>query len=364
MMEKEDPGPSRANEKTEVRVIGITYNLRRCAAGDEPDDRYEEYDCIETVQSLKDTIEAFGFKVVLLEQNDFFFDALRQTKPDFIVNIAEGLGVMRGRESQMPAILESLGIPYAGSDSVACALALDKWLTHHMLVSAGLPVPTLFMFSEEGDLWTQGQIFSHHREYIVKPRWEGSSKGVFADSIVRTHAELAERVRRIWERYRQPAIVEEYLPGIEITVGVLGNRPPQVIGLMAVNPEPTDDGHSFYTLEHKRNWKQKVRYAPPEALSEEIRLSVSRDAVRCFQFLELKDIARIDFKLDRWGVPKIIDVNPLPGLSEAYSDLPILYRLSGGRYEELVRGLLSEAFARYGLSWPYLVEVKLPYAEY
>lgn len=350
-MKKEDPGSSSSSGLRAVRKIGIAYNLRKQTEGNEADDRYEEYDCIETVETLKGAIETLGFEVLLLEQDDCFFDRLSKKRPDFVVNIAEGRGIARGRESQVPAILEAMEVPYAGSDPVTLALALDKWLTHNMLAAAGLPVPTLFMFSREQDIRSAGHIFTHHGEYIVKPRWEGSSKGVFADSVVTTHTELAEKVRRIWKRYRQPALVEEYLPGQEITVGVLGNRPPRVIGLMAVNPDPTG-GRRFYTIDHKRNWEERVSYLPFQAVDKKTRIAVSRDAVRCFRFLEIKDIARIDFKVDRLGMPRIIDVNPLPGLSVAYSDLPILYRLGGGRYIDLLKGFLKEAFARQNLGWP------------
>jgi len=360
-MKKEDPGSSSASGLKTVRKLGITYNLRRAAAPGEADDRYEEYDCLETVENLRRNLESFGFEVVLLEQGNGFAEALGREKPGFVVNVAEGFGIRRARESQVPAILEMMDIPYAGSDPVTLALALDKWLTHHMLVAAGLPVPTLFMFSREQELRNSAHIFTLHREYLVKPRWEGSSKGVFSDSVVTTHTELVGRVRRIWKRYSQPALVEEFLPGQEITVGVLGNRPPRVVGLMGVNPEPTE-GRAFYTIGHKREWETRVRYTPPSSIDKKTRIAVSRDAVRCFRFLEIKDIARIDFKVDGYGFPKIIDINPLPGLSESYSDLPILYRLSGGEYKNLVRGFLREAFMRQGLLWPEAVEAETGHA--
>jgi D-alanine-D-alanine ligase len=360
-MKKEDPGSSSASGLNPVRKIGLIYNLRRATARGEADDRYEEYDCIETIESLKGNIESFGFEVLLFEQGEGFAEALRKARPDFVVNIAEGCGIRRARESQVPALLEMMDIPYAGSDAVTLALALDKWLAHHMLAAAGLSVPTLFMFSREQELRNADHIFTLHREYLVKPRWEGSSKGVFHDSVVTTHTELVDRVRRIWKRYSQPALVEEFLPGQEITVGVLGNRPPRVVGLMAVSPEPTG-GRSFYTIGHKREWETRVRYNPPSSVDKKTRIAVSRDAVRCFRFLEIKDIARIDFKADRHGVPKIIDINPLPGLSESYSDLPILYRLSGGEYKNLLRGFLREAFMRQGLLWPEAVEAEARHA--
>jgi D-alanine-D-alanine ligase len=162
---------------------------------------------------------------------------------------------------------------------------------------------------------------------------------------------LAERVRRIWKNYQQPALVEEYLPGKEITVGVMGNRNPGVIGMMAVDLK-AEKGKAVYSLEHKRDWKEKVRYLGPETIDLPTREVVESEALKVFRILELRDVARVDFRLDNDGVPKAIDVNPLPGISEAYSDLPILYRLSGGDYPSLLKGILKEAFERQGLKWP------------
>jgi len=181
-------------------------------------------------------------------------DNLTRNRPDFVFNIAEGSGVTRGRESQVPAVLESLNIPYSGSDPVALAVTLDKWLTHHILSAGNVAVPSLYMFSTEEDLRHGNRIFQEHGEYIVKPRWEGSSKGVFPDSVVSDCKNLAHKVRRIWRRYRQPALVEEFLPGEEITVGLVGNRVPRVIGMMAIDPVAVN-GRKLYSIEHKRNWE-------------------------------------------------------------------------------------------------------------
>ncbi len=350
-MKKEDPGSS-FNSARPVRRIGITFNLKKKdILPGEPDDRYEEYDCLETVQTLEREISRLGFETEQYEQDDHFLERISQNPPDFVFNIAEGRGTTRGRESQVPCILESLGIPFSGSDSTAIAITLDKWLTHHVLAGGGIPVPDLFMFSSDADLGEAIRLFEKHGTYIVKPRWEGSSKGVFPDSVVDNPVDLAKRVRRIWRNYRQPALVEEFLPGSEITVGVMGNRNPAVIGMMAIDPK-AEKGRAVYSLDHKRNWEEKVRYLGPESIDAEVRSKVGREALKVFRVLELKDIARVDFRLDREGVPKVIDINPLPGISEAYSDLPILYRMSGGSFPSLVKGILKEAFQRQGLKWP------------
>jgi D-alanine-D-alanine ligase len=356
-MKKEDPGSS-LNVHRSVRRIGITFNLKKkSVASGEPDDRYEEYDCLETIQTLEREIRKFGFETERFEDDETFLERISQNPPEFVFNIAEGRGNTRGRESQVPSVLESLGIPFSGSDSVALAVTLDKWLTHHLLAGCCAPVPDLFMFSSESDLRRSMDLFERHDTLIVKPRWEGSSKGVFPDSVVDNPIDLAKRVRRIWRSYRQPALVEEFLPGSEITVGVMGNRTPASIGMMAIDAKAMGS-RSVYSLDHKRNWEEMVRYLGPETIDPGLRAVLSEEAVKVFRILELKDIARVDFRLDRAGVPKVIDVNPLPGISEAYSDLPILYRMSGGSFHSLLRGILKESFSRQGLRWPKASKVR------
>lgn len=350
-MKKEDPGSS-FNRARPVRRIGITFNLKkRDLLQGEPDDRYEEYDCLETVETLEREISRLGFETGRYEQDETFLEKISRDTPDFVFNIAEGRGTTRGRESQVPCILESLGIPFSGSDSTAIAITLDKWLTHHVLAGGGAKVPDLYMFSTEGDLGRSISIFEKHSKYIVKPRWEGSSKGVFPDSVVDNPVDMAKRVRRVWKKYRQPALVEEFLPGTEITVGLMGNRNPAVIGMMVIDPK-AEKGNTVYSLDHKRNWEEMVRYLGPETIDPALRELVGAESLKVFRILELKDIARVDLRLDISGAPKVIDINPLPGISEAYSDLPILYRMSGGTFPSLVRGILRESFQRQGLKWP------------
>ena len=334
-----------------VRKIGISFNLRKQASQEQPDDIYEEYDCMETVNSISGELANYGFETCLLEQDEHFLDKIAFNRPDFIFNIAEGVGNTRGREAQIPSILESLGIPYSGSDGVALSITLDKYLTHRILSFSGIKVPSFYQFSSEEDLELSDGIFEFSKYYIVKPRWEGSSKGVFTDSLASNAEELEQKVRRIWERYKEPALAEEYLPGDEMTVGVMGNGTQKILGMMRIKPV-TDSGLPFiYSLKHKREWEKLIRYEGPETIAEPVRRELADAAKRTFKALDLRDVARIDFRMDRSGIPKVIDVNPLPGLSPRYSDLTILYRLSGGEYPEIIRSILRESFHRNHLEW-------------
>ncbi|MFH1771887.1 MAG: KamA family radical SAM protein [Candidatus Omnitrophota bacterium] len=331
-----------------VRTIGITFNLKKDnSEGDEE----EEYDEIQTVESIKMEIERLGFDVKLFEQDSALLDNLSRQKPDFVLNIAEGIGNSRARESQVPGILESMGIPYSGSDPVSLGITLDKYLSSRILKLAGIPVPDAFMVQEISEITRLKNIFNQDNLFIVKPRWEGSSKGIFLNSLVSNFSDLYERVKNICVNYKQPALVEEFMEKDEITAAVCGNDSPRLLGMMKIVPKDETKTPFLYSLETKRQWQDKVSYQPQSSVSLNIQKLVKKYALAAYRILELKDFARIDFRLDKESVPRIIDVNPLPGLSPRYSDLPILYRLKGKAYSELIKALLKESFQRCGLNW-------------
>lgn len=327
-----------------IQTIGIAFNLKRPS----DDDTYEEYDEIETIEALQKEIERYGFKTVLLEQDAVFLKNISAAKVDFVLNIAEGKGASRARESQVPCVLESLGIPYSGSDPIALGITLDKYLTSRLLQAAGIPVPQLHMIRSLSEVEQLRGIFRGKKSFIVKPRWEGSSKGIFLNSVVAGPADLKKRAGRILSRYRQPALAEEFLTGDEITVGVYGNKTPRVLGMMRIRQRDPSQKYFIYSLENKKDWETKIVYEGQAAIPRRVREKVARYAVQAFQALELRDLARIDFRVGGNGIPGIIDINPLPGLSPRYSDLPILCRLNGGTYAGLIKILLRESLKRYG----------------
>lgn len=344
-----DKNTSFMKNKNSIKTIGIAYNLKRKGADD---DSSEEYDEIETIEALKKELEKYKFNVVLLEQDEYFLKNVLENKPDFVFNIAEGIGNSRARESQIPCILESLKIPYSGSDPIALGITLDKHLTNILLNSAGVPVPKMFMVKNTGQADRLKNIFNGNMEkFIVKPRWEGSSKGIFLNSIVYNLEELKDRAGYIISKYRQPALVEEFLTGDEITAGVYGNGRAHFLDMMKIVPRNNSNQHFLYSIENKREWENKIKYEPKESIPENIQASIKKYALEAFSALELKDIARIDFRLDENNIPKIIDINPLPGLSPVYSDLIILYRLAGKDYSDLINLILKETFKRHGFKF-------------
>jgi lysine 2,3-aminomutase len=330
-------------------TVAVVCNIKKSDVKDEAE---EEYDEPATIEAIKSEITRLGLNAVTVEQSDNLAAELRAKGVDFVFNIAEGKGVGRNRESQVPSLLEALGIPHTGSDAFSLALTMDKAMTAKVLSASGVAVPMQYSVKNVAELEKLRGIFDNGEKFITKPRWEGSSRGVFLNSLVSTFDEMKERVSQILSEYKQPAVIEEFLEKDEITAAVCGNGDSlKLLGMMRIRAKD-DTGEPFvYSIEVKRDWQAKVKYDPMSSIPSNVQDAVKEAAFKTFAALELRDISRIDFRLDRNNIPKVIDINPLPGLSPAYSDLPILYRMNGGTYAELIETILREALKRNGLDW-------------
>lgn len=333
-----------SREDTLINKIGLVYNLK---SGGRESDADEEYDEPETIAVLSETVKQMGFEVLGFEQGSDLAYRMNQTKPDFVINIAEGIGRGRGRESQVPCIMETMHLPYSGSDPVALGVTLDKYFCSKILRSSGVPVAMAFSAYNKKTFDEQSTFIDSSKRYIVKPRWEGSSKGIFNNSIVYGHDEILKKVTECYRLYGQPAVIEEYIPGDEVTVGVCGNVSPGILAVMQIRPRVKKQDF-IYSLEVKRDWRKQVEYCLYKS-DQRIMSKIQNYALKAFDVLGIHDLCRIDFRVDADGVPKIIDINPLPGLSPEYSDLPIMCGLAGMPYKELVSEYLSESLKRYGL---------------
>jgi D-alanine-D-alanine ligase len=241
----------------------------------------------------------------------------------------------------VPAVLEMLGIPYSGSDPLTLAATLDKDCAKRLVASAGVAVPRGAVIDPDA---ADSVLTPLSFPVIVKPAWEGSSKGIRNKCLVDGADDLAAVVQSIVRDHRQPVLVEEYIQGDELTVGILGNAPPRVLGVMRVVPTRATD-RFVYSLEVKRDWRRLVRYESPARLAAADAAAVEEAALRAYGVLGCRDVARLDFRL-RKGVPYFLEVNPLPGLNPDYSDLVILARGLGWGYEQLIETILREALDR------------------
>jgi D-alanine-D-alanine ligase len=326
--------------------IGLSYDLKETIAVQQAscDDVCEEYDSSETVGLIAAALEAEGHTVVMLGGGREFLGNILHQKLDFVFNIAEGRGTYRSREAQVPSILEMLGIPYSGSDPQCLAISLDKPLTKKLIASAVVSTPTWRVIEDRQDLHQiDGRDFPFPA--IVKPAYEGSSKGIRLTSVVADAKQAAEATESLLEKYHQPAMLEEIIQGDEVTVGIIGNSPPRVLGMMRILPKQKTD-YFLYTVEVKRNYLELVDYECPAGLEEKVLRRIESSSLRAFKALECRDFARLDFRINRAGVPYFLEINPLPGLG-THSDLVIMARKMGWSHRQLISAVLNAAIERY-----------------
>lgn len=349
--------------------IGIAYDLKSdliaAAGGDSaaasgPEDTFEEYDSEETVDAIATALRAAGHDVVKLGGGRRFLErALRSSRtsgcgfdgasPDLlemVFNIAEGRGT-RSREAHVPAACEMLGIPFTHSDPLTLALTLDKALTKRVVASHGVPTAPFALIERVEDL---DRLALPPFPVIAKPDWEGSSMGVRKHSRCEDHRALREQAALLLREYRQPVLVEKFLTGIEVTVGVLGNGPAaEVVNVMEVAPRRGPREGFIYSLEVKRNWREEVEYHVPARVAAHVRRAIEKVALDAYRVLGCRDVSRVDIRLDADGTPCFMEVNPLPGLNPVTGDLPILSARSGVSYEALIGRIVDNARARTSL---------------
>jgi D-alanine-D-alanine ligase len=327
--------------------VGITYNLKKdfLLSEDQPVDTLEEFDAEETIDALQRVLEEEGHRVVRLGGDRGLIDRLKKTPIDIVFNIAEG-HQGRNREAHIPALLEFLGIPYTGSDPLTLSLTLDKSAAKRILVSEGIPTPRFKKVERLEDL--EGLALSF--PLFVKLCYEGSSKGVRLDSKVRDRSSLREKTRWLLETYRSPVLIEEFVQGPEFTVGVLGNESPTVLGVMQIEIKGVPSSEAVYSLEIKREWEEKVQYLCPPPVAPGLLARIEEIALQSYRILECRDVSRVDLRVGQDGEPYFLEVNPLPGLSPTYGDLPIIAGRMGWSYEQLVKTIFHHALRRYGMS--------------
>jgi D-alanine-D-alanine ligase len=324
--------------------IGLAYDLKSAVPLDEaaPEDALEEYDSSETVDIISAALAAAGHTVVMLGGGEEFLDNIRCEPVDIVFNIAEGRGNSRSRESQVPAVLEMLGIPYTGSDSHCLTVCLDKPLAKKLVVNEGVATPHWRLVNGEEEL---GKVSWEQFPAIVKPAYEGSSKGIRSSSVVENRKQMTREVSRLINDYRQPVMVEEFISGDEVTVGIIGNAPPRLVGMMRIVPRKRE-GHFIYSLEVKRDYLNLVDYECPPQLADEVKERIALASFKVFKVLGCRDFARLDFRVSLDGVPYFLEINPLPGLG-SYSDLVIMAQKLGWTHQGLIQAVFEAALKRY-----------------
>jgi D-alanine-D-alanine ligase len=317
--------------------VGITYDLRswyidRGYSMDET----AEFDKQETVDALENSLKQMGYETEPVGNVFQLIEALaRGSRWDIVFNISEGL-YGDGRESVVPAILDQYRIPYVFSGPLVMGLSLNKHLAKLVVASAGVPVSPGCLITEISAVGKCNLSYP----LFVKPVSEGTGKGITEKSLVNSSSELKKMVKWILSEFKQPALVEEYLPGREFTVGIVGYGDDAIaIGGMEVfcaNNLP-------YSVEVKENYLNYCKYKP---LDDDIIDECKSVALRAWKALEAVDAGRVDLKANRVGKICFIEANPLAGLNPVHSDLPILSRMYGIEYQTLLEMIMKASIMR------------------
>ncbi len=315
------------------------------------DDTFAEWDSMETIDAIKVALEFGDNEVELIEADDDAFYKLKNYKPDLVFNVAEGF-YGASRESQIPSMLEMLNIPYTGSDSISIGICHDKSRSKEILSYYNVPNAP-FLISRKSLKNIKGDF-----PKFVKPLHEGSSKGIYNSSVVNNIEELNKEIERISDSYSQPALIEDFLPGKEFTISMLGNGDDvKVLPVIEINLDEVPEGfNKIYSYEVK--WFFDTRenqldiFRCPADISLELYSEIEDVCKQAFNCLRLKDWSRIDVRLDKNGVPNIVEINPLPGILPDPADnscFPKAAREIGLNYNQMINEVLNEAKKRYNL---------------
>jgi len=329
--------------------IGIVYELLGSypARPGAPVDADVEYEPEATVDALAAAIERLGHRAVRVGSPHDLLALVGKGEGiglDVAWNIAEGYGG-RNREAWAPVLLEMAGVPALGSDALTLSLTLDKAWAVKLVKAAGVAVPdqALAHFGQDIEkLLLPGQF-----PLFVKPRWEGTAKGIRASSRVEDRAALAREVARIQRDYDQPALIETFFTGAEYTVTVIGDDPPCVLPVLQRALDPATR-IGLHALEPHAAAGDATEPCLPGTLDFALETELADLAVRVHRALECRDFSRSDFRLDDAGVPHFLEINPLPTFAPEGS-FGILAELAGRDFEDLLAEVLAGGLARLGL---------------
>jgi D-alanine-D-alanine ligase len=349
--------------------VALLANLKKNAPAlpGIPTDYWADLDSEHTIEAIGDAIRKRGYRVTFLEGDTTLYDRLREVQPDICFNICEG-HFGDSREAHVPAILEMLRIPYTGSKVLTLALALDKPMTKRVLTFHNLPTPPFQVLERQDEPLDEALTFP----MFVKPSRQGTGMGISAESIVHDEQQLRARVGRLLSAYEEPVLVERFISGRDITVGMVGNLVPPVAwrvpedeeaprvqrGLRFLPPleiglgDYAQDEGGIYTHRAKVDLADKLDYICPARIDVDLVEELNWLAAATFRVTGCLDVARVDFRLDEadGDTPFILEINPLPGLSPGISDLVIEAEADGISHAELVNMILDEALDRYGIS--------------
>ncbi|MBN1385068.1 MAG: ATP-grasp domain-containing protein [Elusimicrobia bacterium] len=328
--------------------VGFTYDAKtdyELLPGD-AQDKYAEFDFEETLVEIEDSIKSAGHKIERVGHVKTLLRKLMSgEKWDIIFNIAEGIKG-RNRESQVPLVLELFGIPYVCSDALTMGATLDKVVAKSIVSSAGVLTPKFLKIEKISQL--SPKKFNLKYPVIIKPSEEGTSKGIESDSLARDFKHVKKRTQWLIEKYNQPALIEEFIIGSEFTVAVIENDPPNVLPPVRIDIQGKSYlGEEFYTYARVEN--DDIGYICPAKMPKSLEKKLKIMALASYKALGIKDVGRVDIRVNKKGVPYFLECNPLPNLGKG-DIFPLVANAAGFSYEEAICKIFNSALKRYNLS--------------
>jgi D-alanine-D-alanine ligase len=329
-----------------MKKVGLTYDLKTDYEfkEDDPPDANAEFDHPSTIKVIAKAIESQGFHVKRIGNVLNLLEKIDHLDVDIVFNISEGL-TGRNRESQVPILLEMADIPFVGADALSLGISLDKVMAKKLFLAEGIPTPK---FTEIKSLDAMAHLDHMKFPLFVKPRFEGSSKGLCDASRVENEEELQKQVEHTITTYKQPALIEEFIRGEEFTVAIVGNESPEVMPIVQIKI----DGKlklkdKFYTFGHIKS--DTLEYVCPAHINDNLKKKIEALALKTYNAIECRDFGRVDFRVDEKGNPYVLEINPLPSLSTEDVFMTVAKEV-GITYEEMIGKILRSALERYSLN--------------
>jgi len=329
--------------------IALTYNLKK-KDETKPADYFSEYDSQDTINAIILALNRNGHTVEPLDvEYPKLVSYFRENRVDMVFNIAEGKSG-KFRESEVPALLDYFNIPHTGSDTFSLALAMNKALTKKILKADSIPTPDFQIFVKGNEELDPKLKFP----LIVKPNCEGSAKGINKSSVVTTKKDLFEKIKDTISTYKQEALVEEFIEGKELTVGILENGKTTVLPILEIDFSGCKNSGEYFYSWRMKEYQGNVelgllpRFHCPARLDKETEERVKEVALKTHRAVGCLDISRIDIRLDANNIPYVLEINPLPGLDPKESNFPIMAYAAGMRYDDLIEAIVMSASERKG----------------
>ncbi len=321
-----------------VSTIGLAFNPYNGFYTNEVE-RYNAKKMEKATQLIKLALENNSYKVILLPIDEFFLSKTLNQKPDLIFNYSTGI-IEKNSQAISTGLLEKTGIPFTGSELKTHVIALYKDLSKYVFKTNGIPTPNFQVLDKPNEI--KKTLLNY--PLFVKPLHEGSSFGVDDRSVVHNIKGLNEKSAEIIRNYRQPALIEEFIPGKEYTVGIWGNYEPELLPILELRFNNKDN---INTREVKN--KRAMEELCPASIEINIEKAIKKIAIKAYKMLGCLDYARMDFRVDPEGRVYLIEINSLPSLKPDRSSFIKMCRAKNIDFDAAIKRIVDISIQRWGL---------------